>query len=239
MLYLIGLGLNDETDITLKAVDIAKKCECYAEVYTSMWQGSVKNLEEIIGKKVKVLKRKDMEENSEALIREAKKKDIAVFVPGDPLSATTHIDIVYQARGRKIPVKVIHNASIVSAVGEVGLQLYKFGKIATIPLSGKLENVKKTIKGNKKLGLHTLLLLDIDREVNINMLVPDALKMLLKAKLIKHYDNVVVFSRAGGDSEIYYDTVKNLIAKQIVVPAVIIIPGKMHFREKDYLELFQ
>ena len=239
MLYLIGLGLNDEKDLTLKAVEIAKKCDCYAELYTSVWQGSVENLEEIIGKRVKILKRKDMEENSEILIREAKKKDIAVFVPGDPLSATTHIDLVYQAKGRKIPVKIIHNASIVSAVGEVGLQLYKFGKIATIPLSGKLENVKKTIKGNKKLGLHTLLLLDIDREVNINMLVSDALKMLLKAKLIKQFDNLAVFSRAGGDSEVYYDTVKNLIAKQIDVPAVIIIPGKLHFREKDYLELFQ
>ena len=124
-------------------------------------------------------------------------------------------------------------------MGEVGLQLYKFGKIATIPLSGKLANVKKTIKGNKKLGLHTLLLLDIDSEININMLVPDALKMLLKAKLIKKYDNLVVFSKAGGDSEIFYDTVKNLITKQIDVPAVIIILGKMHFREKDYLELFQ
>jgi diphthine synthase len=239
MLYLIGLGLNDERDLTLKAVEIAKKCDCYAELYTSVWQGSVKNLEEIIGKKVKILKRKDLEENSEILIREAKKRDIAVFVPGDPLSATTHIDLVYQARGRKIPVKIIHNASIISAVGEVGLQLYKFGKIATIPLSGKLANVKKTVKGNKKLGLHTLLLLDIDREVNINMLVSDALKMLLKAKLIKQFDNLAVFSRAGGDSEIYYDTVKNLITKKIDVPAVIVIPGKMHFREKDYLELFQ
>lgn len=239
MLYLIGLGLNDEKDLSIKALDIAKNCDCFAETYTSIWQGSLENLEKLVGKSIRVLKRKDLEERSELLIEKAKKDDVAVFVPGDPLTATTHIDLVYQAKQRKIPVKIIHNASIFSAVGETGLQIYKFGKTATIPMSGKLENVKKTVKGNKKLGLHTLLLLDIDREVNINLTVADALKMLLKAKLVKEFDNLVVFSRAGGESEIIYNTVRNLIAKPISLPAVLIIPGKMHFSEKDFLELFQ
>ena len=106
-------------------------------------------------------------------------------------------------------------------------------------MSGKLENVKKTVKGNKKLGLHMLLLLDIDREVNINLTVADALKMLLKAKLVKEFDNLIVFSRAGGESEIFYNTVRDLMKKPIKLPAVLIIPGKMHFSEKDFLELFQ
>lgn len=239
MLYLIGLGLCDEKDLSLKAVEIVKKCDCYAELYTSIWHGSVQGLEEVIGKKIQLLKRKDLEENSEALVESAKKKDIAIFVPGDPLTATTHIDLVYQSRLRKIPVKIIHNASIISAVGETGLQIYKFGKTATIPMSGKMENVKKTVKGNKKLGLHTLLLLDIDRELNINMTVADALKMLLKAKMVKEFDNLAVFSKAGGESEIFYNSTRDLIAKPISLPAVLIIPGKMHFSEKDFLELFQ
>jgi len=239
MLYLIGLGLNDEKDLSVKALEIAKNCDCYAELYTSIWQGSLEGLEEIIGKRIQVLKRKDLEENSEGLVESSKEKDIVVFVPGDPLTATTHIDLVYQARLRKIPVKIIHNASIVSAIGETGLQIYKFGKTATIPMSGKMENVKKTVKGNKKLGLHTLLLLDIDREVNINLTLADALKMLLKTKLVKEFDNLAVFSRAGADSEIFYDSVRNLLAKSVSLPAVLIIPGKMHFSEKDFLELFQ
>ena len=239
MLYLIGLGLNDEKDLSLKAVEIAKKCDCYAELYTSIWQGSLEGLKETMGKKIHVLKRKDLEENSEGLVESAKEKDIAIFVPGDPLTATTHIDLAYQARLRKIPVKIIHNASIISAVGETGLQIYKFGKTATIPMSGKIENVKKTVKGNKKLGLHTLLLLDIDREVNINLTVADALKMLLKAKLVKEFDNIAVFSKAGSESEIFYNSVRNLLAKPVNLPAVLIIPGKMHFSEKDFLETFQ
>lgn len=239
MLYLIGLGLNDEKDLSLKAVEIAKKCDCYAELYTSIWQGSLKGLEETLGKDVRVLKRKDLEERSDFLIEKAKKNDIAVFVPGDPLSATTHIDLAYQAKLRKVPVEIVHNASIFSAIGETGLQLYKFGKTATIPMSGKLENVKKTVKGNKRLKLHTLLLLDIDREVNINITVPDALKLLLKAKLVKETDSLVVFSRAGGDSQIFYDSMRNLVRKPIDLPAVIIIPSKLHFSEKDFLEMFR
>ncbi|MBN2202996.1 MAG: diphthine synthase [Candidatus Aenigmarchaeota archaeon] len=239
MLYLIGLGLNDEMDLSLKAVEIAKKCDCYVELYTNVWNGSLKGLEEVLGKTVTPLKRKDLEEKSDFIIEEAKEKDVAVFVPGDPLSATTHINLVYDAKRRKIPFKIIHNASIFSAIGETGLQLYKFGKTATIAMSGKLENVKKTIKGNKKQDLHTLLLLDIDREVNVNLTIPDALKMLKKAKLVKETDDLVVFSRAGGDSSLFFDSVRNLINKQIELPAVIIIPGKLHFSEKDFLEMLR
>lgn len=37
MLYLIGLGLGDATDVTVKGLEIIKKCEyVYLEGYTSM-----------------------------------------------------------------------------------------------------------------------------------------------------------------------------------------------------------
>jgi diphthine synthase len=237
MLYLIGLGLNDENDLTLKAIEIAKKCDCYCELYTSIWNGSLENLKNLIGKEIKVLRRKDLEEGQEIFIENARKNDIVLFVPGDPLIATTHIDLVYEAKRRKIPVKIIHNASIFSAIGETGLQIYKFGKVATVPMNGKLENVKTTVKNNKKLGLHTLLLLDIDIENNINMTVPEALKMLLKSKIIKEFDEIVVFSKSG--EEIFFNIAKEFLNKKIDLPAVLVIPGKLHFREKDFLELFQ
>jgi len=237
MLYLIGLGLNDENDLTLKAVDIAKKCECFIELYTSVWKGSLDNLKEIIKKDVKVLNRTDLEENLELFIEKAKKNDIALFVPGDPLAATTHIDLVFEAKRKKIPVKIIHNASIFSAIGEAGLQLYKYGKVATIPLSGKLKNVKDAIKRNKRLGLHTLLLLDIDLENNIFMKVADALKILLKKNVIKETDQIIALSNAGGDSKLYYDSARGLKMREIEIPAVLIIPGRLHFREKDFLEM--
>ncbi len=237
MLYLIGLGLNDENDLTLKAVETARKCECFIELYTSVWKGSLDNLKEIIKKDIKVLNRTDLEENLELFIEKTKENDVALFVPGDPLAATTHIDIVFEARRKRIPVKIIHNASIFSAIGEAGLQLYKYGKVATVPLSGKLKNVKDAVKRNKRLGLHTLLLLDIDLENNIFMKVPDAIKMLLKKKVIKETDQIIAFSNAGGDSNIYYDSARGLKMKEIENPAVLIIPGRLHFREKDFLEM--
>lgn len=37
MLYLVGLGLADETDITVKGLEVVKKCKrVYLEAYTSI-----------------------------------------------------------------------------------------------------------------------------------------------------------------------------------------------------------
>ena len=96
-------------------------------------------MKNLVGKDVKLLKRADLEEGQRNFSEQAKKTNVAIFVPGKPLAATTHIDLAYEARGRRIPVKIIHNASIFSAIGETGLQLYKFGKTATVPLNGRLE----------------------------------------------------------------------------------------------------
>lgn len=233
MLYLIGIGF-EEKDLTLKSLEIARKCDCYLELYTSYWKGSLENLKNIIGKNIKILKRKDLEENLSNLLKKAKKNDIAILIPGDPLVATTHIDLVIEARKKKIPVEIVHNASIFSAIGEIGLQIYKYGKSATIPFNEKLENVKKTIKNNKKMGLHTLLLLDLDAEVNLYMNVNHALRLLLRNKIISNKEKLIAANIGG---EIYYDNAKNLFEKEISTPSVLIIPGKLHFREKEFLGL--
>ena len=136
MLYLIGLGLGDEKDLSVRALETAKDCECYAEFYTNKWFGSVEGLSNLVGKPVKVLKRTDLENNLTWFLREIKAKDVVLFVPGDPLLATTHSTIVLEARRKKIPVQVVHNSSIFSAIGESGLHIYKFGRTATVPFSG-------------------------------------------------------------------------------------------------------
>jgi len=239
-LYLISIGLHDEKDLSLRAIETARECDVlYAEFYTTIISTNVTKLSEVIGKSIKELKRKDLEEGSEKIIEEAKIKRVGILVGGDCLTATTHQSLLEDAKKWKIPTKVVHGSSIYTAVCETGLFIYKFGKTATIPLNGRLENVKSTLKNNKKLGLHTLLLLDIDRENNIHMNVKDALRLLLKSKLVKDYDEVVVLSKAGGESEIFYNVAKEFLNKEIGLPAVLIIPGKLHFKEKDFLELFQ
>lgn len=58
----------------------------------------------------------------------AKDDDVALLVVGDPFGATTHSDMVVRARQMGIRVDVVHNASIMNAVGCCGLQLYRFGQ---------------------------------------------------------------------------------------------------------------
>jgi len=197
----------------------------------------LEELEKIINKKIKNLRREDLENRLEDFVDEARDNDIALFVSGDPLVATTHVNMILEAKKRRVPVKIIHNASIYSAIAETGLQIYKFGKTATIALSGSLENVKNTITSNRKRGLHTMLLLDLDKEVGLFMKVKDALNLLLKKKIVKQTSMLISFSRAGGDSEIFYDSVKGLLWRDIKEPAVIIIPGRLHFAEKEFLEM--
>ena len=54
----IGLGLNDETDISLKGLNEINKCDrVYAEFYTAKLFGtSIKNIERQIKKKIIILK---------------------------------------------------------------------------------------------------------------------------------------------------------------------------------------
>lgn len=61
-------------------------------------------------------------------------------------------------------VKVIPNASIITAMGVTGLMLYRFGEIISIPFftdSWKPYSFIDKINENYKRGLHTLCLLDI------------------------------------------------------------------------------
>ena len=99
MLYIVGLGL-DEKDISLKGIDVLKKCSAvYCEFYTSKW-GDIKGVENTIKKKIKQLNREEVE--SDYLVNEAKKKTIALLVPGDSLTATTHFQLFIDAKNAGI-----------------------------------------------------------------------------------------------------------------------------------------
>ncbi len=250
MLTLIGLGLNDEKDITLKGIEEANRSDkVYIELYTSKWHGSLENLEKLVGKKIQELARKYLEDDSKKIVSEAKNNDIAIFVLGDPLVATTHTILLQEARKQNIKIQIIHNASIISAIGETGLHLYKFGQTVTIPFPEKTKNhlpesVYNAIAENKKLGLHTLCLLDVVSEENKYMTTSEGIKIILslekkfKKKIFTEDMEVVVFARAGSnDSQIVYGKVRHVSNKDFgETPHVLIVPGKLHFTEKEFLE---
>lgn len=237
MLYLIGIGLGNEKSLTLEGLEAAKRCECYFESYTSKYE-SIEGLEKLVGKKIIVLKRGDVEEGSQKLLDSAKRKDVALFVIGDPLAATTHADLVIEAKKQKIPIRIIHNVSIFSAIAECGLQLYKFGRTATIPYTKQVESVKDAIEGNRKFGLHTLMLLDLDAEKNKYMTVKEALEILLERKLISRKEKLIA-AHISENSQIFYDSTEELMKREINTPSVLVLPGKLHFKEDEFLELLE
>jgi diphthine synthase len=247
MLTIVGLGLRDEKDLTLRGIEAAKAADTlYIETYTSVWHG-LKELERIVGKPIKELKRGDLEDNAKKIVDEAKEKDVVLFVPGDPLVATTHLILIEMAKETGLKTKIIHNTSIISAVAETGLHIYKFGATATVPFPEKTkgalpESVYDVIRLNKTNGLHTLLLLDITPEKC--MLPKEAIELLLKIEekrkegVFTAGTPILIFARAGSeDSRIAYGEAKELAKKDFgKPPMVIIVPGKMHFTENGYLE---
>lgn len=235
MLSLIGLGLHDEKDISLKGIEEIKKSDkIYAELYTNLWKGDIRKIEEITGKKIRIVKRKDLEDSIDKIIEEAKRFHISILVPGDPLVATSHYAILEEARRNGIETKVIHSSSIFSAICETGIRITQLGQTITLPLPkrtlGKLpKSVYDVIKENRKRGLKTLCLLDIDVENEQFLSVNEAAKMLIemenvfKENAISEDDIIIVFSDAGGKSKIERDKLKNFLNKEVELPAVIIL----------------
>lgn len=76
--------------------------------------------------------------------------------------ATTHTDLVVRAKKMGVQVKVIHNASVMNAIGVCGLQLYRYGETISIPFFTDVwrpDSFYEKIQNNRQLGLHTLCLL--------------------------------------------------------------------------------
>ena len=248
MLVLIGLGLWDEKDITLRGLEEAKSSDVILlEKYTSKLIGSSKEkIEELIGKKIQFANRDFLE--SEKILATAKNNKIALLIAGDPMVATTHSQLILDAKKQGIKTKIIHNASIYSAVAETGLQIYKFGRSATITFWQ--DNYKPTswfdiyLKNNQQ-GLHTLFFLDLDLEKGKMMSAKEGIEKLIEVGKNKgNFDEetyCVTASQIGNpEAIIKAGKAKELLKQDLGTPLqVIIVPGKMHEAEKDYLKLFE
>ncbi|KAJ6589987.1 Diphthine synthase [Mycena vulgaris] len=165
MFYIIGLGLSDEKDITVRGLEAVKGAtRVYLEAYTSILMVQKERLEAFYDKPLILADRDMVETQSDEILHRADETDVALLVVGDPFGATTHTDIILRARALHIPTRVIHNASIMNAVGAAGLQLYQFGQTVSLVFfteTWKPDSFYDRIKENADLGLHTLVLLDI------------------------------------------------------------------------------
>jgi diphthine synthase len=248
-LFFIGLGLYDEQDLSIKAQRTIKKADyVFVEFYTSFLAGSsMEKLRASCGKDFIVLNRQETEEAS-ILLSKAKEHIVAFLVGGDSLTATTHIDLRIRAIKQGIHTSVIHGSSVLTAVpGLLGLQHYKFGRITT------LVNPEKNyfpmspydmIKENKKQGLHSLVLLDIQADKNYFMTANEGIKLLLKMegkkneKVFSNQDIICVVARAGSTEPLVKaDTIEQLEQQQFGPPLhTLVVPGNLHFMEVEALK---
>jgi diphthine synthase len=249
-LVFVGLGLFDEKDISLRGLEELKQANAiFAELYTSLMPGlSIPRLEEMTERSVTVVTRRLLEEEEgQQILEEAKKGKVVFLAPGDPLIATTHIDLRIRAEKIGIKTRVVHGSSVVSAVrGISGLQNYKFGKSVTIPFSQQglvSETPYWVIKENKERGLHTMCYLDIKAEEQRYLNIKEAIQILVelekkkKDQVITSETLIMGVARAGSMQPVvkagyigelmYYDFG--------APPHTLIFPGKMHFMEVEAL----
>jgi diphthine synthase len=165
-LVFVGLGLGDLKDVTVRGLEEIQSSDfVFLEHYTAILPDcEISDMEKYYGKPLILADRDMVESASDRIIDRARDHKVSVLVVGDPFCATTHSDLYLRAKKLGIKVSVVHNASIVSAIGCTGLHIYRLGEIVTVPFwmdNWKPDSFYDKIKINACHGLHTLCLLDI------------------------------------------------------------------------------
>jgi diphthine synthase len=235
MIYFIGLGLN-EKGITLEGLEAIKKSDkIYLENYTVDFPYTIEKLEQVLQIKITPLERNDIE--NDRLIIEAKNKNISLLIYGSPLFATTHLSLIDYAIKNKVVYKVIHSYSIFDAVAETGLELYKFGKVCSLPKwikNYEPDSFLDYLIDNMKINAHTLLLSDIGLPLDKAI---EEIEISIKKRKIK-LDKILLCSNVGNTSNFYYGKLDGLNKLNIKPPFCFIIPGKLHFIEENFLKRY-
>ena len=250
-LVFVGLGLYDDLDISVKGLEEVRRADhVYVEFYTSLMAGfSIERFRKLAGRDITIVSRRILEDEcGEPILKKAVDGKVVLLVPGDPLIATTHIDLRIRAEKCGIKTRIVHGASIISAaIGLSGLQNYRFGKSVTIPIPDNgfiSETPYEVISENLDRSLHTLCFLDIRADEDRYLSVGEALRILLNLEgrrrlgVITPKTLAVGVARAGADDvEVKADWISELLNYDFGSPPhILIIPArKLHFVEAEAL----
>ena len=165
-LWLIGLGPGNLDHMSKAAIDVARACsDRFLEGYTAILPpNQEERLEDFVGEWERIMRPEV--ENPQELLKLAKETSVALLIVGDPMQATTHVDLEARCDELEIDFNVIPGITATAlAVSLSGLQSYRFGRQVTIPYSygnylpsSPLEMIYRNYDNN----LHTLVLLDLD-----------------------------------------------------------------------------
>lgn len=250
-LIFVGLGLSGPEDLTVRARRALKECDAvFAEFYTSrLMDSSLEELESVLGKEIKVLAREEVEESDEIIDR-AERGRVAMITPGDPMAATTHVDIRIRAEERGIDTSLFHGISIFGACASaLGLQPYKFGRTVTLPFPepGYLpDSPYENILENYERGLHTMVLLDIKEPEQRFMTCAQGVEWLMGAEekmgkgLMSEDRLICAAARVGSPSQLlkagYPEYIMGVDMGEPL--HTLVLPGKLHFMEVRALVRF-
>lgn len=245
MIKLIGLGMYGEVPGSLDLSGF----EIYVENYTFLVNEElIRDIERATRKTVKIATRSMLEEGVSDFVSMAVDRDIALFVGGDPLIATTHKIIYLEALSKNVRFEVYHSSSVFTyAIGESGLDFYRFGAVCTV--AAWRDNYKPLafydkMYNNIRLGLHTLLLLDYNSESGKSLNMRDAIDILKKAEdsrklgFINDDTKIVLMLDLGTKAQrVIFDSVSKIYSD---LPSYsmgcIIIPGPLTGLEREILE---
>lgn len=247
MLYFIGIG--PELDyVSERALKLMKKAKIILfEQYTNYLNIKKEEVEKRIGKDIRKVGRKEIEENMEEIINLSKDGDVVIITLGNPLFATTHFYYFIEGIKKGVEVGFIHCPSVFDLVLETGLHPYKFGKIASISFHYS-ETPYEVLKENLSINSHTLFLLDLDPERGRFMTVKEAVDRLIeienkrKENIISEDTLIIGCARLGmKDKKIVYTEIRKIRNIDFGKPPYCLIyPSRdLHFTEEEALSLFR
>lgn len=222
----------------------------FAESYTSnLTPGSVERLSDRTGKNIELLGRSDVE-TADVLLEKASGYRVVLLVPGDPMTATTHVDLRLRAHKKGIDTAVVNGVSALTAVpGLLGLQHYKFGRTTTVPFPAEgysPTSPYEVVRENLGRGLHTLVLLDIDAENSNYMTANQGLNLLMNMEervgsgILSPRSLVCVVACAGHPTPVVKAGPLAALSDLDFGPPLhtVVVPGKLHFMEEEALGAF-
>ncbi len=249
-LWLIGIGPGCLENMSTRALAEASSSDYrFLEGYTSLLPAeSLEKLENLIGSWS--LRMRSSIEKPDELLELAKSSKVALLIIGDPLQATTHVDLQLRCKEVGVRCEVVHGISITTIVtGAVGLQSYRFGRQCTFayPYGDYLPTSPlEIILSNKENDLHTLALLDLDPtgsgEGEQKPMQPSKAIDVLR-KMAAHLDvdiegwTIVLCSDMGtGDGQIIAGTPRQIEGISDGRIHCLVIPANLHDVEAAALE---
>lgn len=250
-LWFVGLGLDDERGLSRRALDVLARSEVFAEEYTAVASpGTLDRLAGEIGRPIERLTRPMLEAETPILYALRRSPRVALLVVGDPFAATTHVALRLAAERAGHTWRYLPNASILTAAaGFLGLMPYRFGRTVSLPLPAPgfaPRSPLDQIAGNRKSGLHTLVLLDLSPEQGRFLTAGPALALLRErdpeGSVLGDADRLAVAARVGRDDAAgFFGTFARLRTVDFGPPmhALIVLAADLHFEEAAALERFR